>query len=265
MAKAKGFGNIRVVRNGKNATSRLNALVGNNHGTIVKGAVFEEYILNEALRDVGIDLVARGDIFVEPYVTLYNNECAHLLLRHAHAGHDDGHNLFVAHGIFSFFFIFKSQQSLQEMDTWARTDGAKKVADFFLKQHNQRERTHIDHLVENAAQQAHLKNLRHKYPTHDEDHNTTKDIGGARLLHQSVDVVKKKGYREDVDNVLNAKTKHRGRKWGSSLEGGESFQVDLLSLNGLFHIVYPQDVSPLEQSHRVEHGGAVERGLRRAT
>ena len=82
------------------------------------------------------------------------------------------------------------------------------MADFLLKKNDERQCSHVDHVVHDAPQEAHFKHLRNEEPDNDEDEDAVEDVGGARLLHQLVDVVKNARHRHDVDEVDDAEVDH---------------------------------------------------------
>ena len=94
VAQAERFRNVGVVRDGQNAACCADALVRYDHSSIVEWTVLEEDVFDEALRDVGIDLIARIDIFAQSHVALNDNECSHFLLAHIDTSHHDGHDVF---------------------------------------------------------------------------------------------------------------------------------------------------------------------------
>ena len=73
--------------------------------------------------------------------------------------------------------------------------------DIFLEEHDQRNHTHTDQLVENGAKQAHLDDLRHEEPDDDKHHDADEHIQGTRLTHQTVDVEQHQRHQKDIDNI----------------------------------------------------------------
>ena len=93
MAQPHGFRDVHAVRHGQQATGSGNALLSDNHSSIVQRTVLEEDVLDEQLVDVGIDRLARFDDFAQLVALLNHDEGSLLAFGHIHAGHDDGHHL----------------------------------------------------------------------------------------------------------------------------------------------------------------------------
>ena len=64
------------------------------------------------------------------------------------------------------------------------------MAYLFLKQNDQSHHTNVDQVVHNASQEVHFEKARDDNPSNDEEENSRKDIGSARLLHQFPDIIK---------------------------------------------------------------------------
>lgn len=133
MAKSERLGYVGVVGDGKNAARSFDALVRDNHGSIVQRTALEEDAFDETLVDVGIDDVSRIDDSAQSYVSLQHNQCTHLLLAHTHAGHHDGHHVFAVCILGGTMAEYASEYVLVLL----RTDGGKEVANLFLEQDNQ--------------------------------------------------------------------------------------------------------------------------------
>ena len=101
VAEAERLGDVVVVRNGEDAPRGLDALVGDNHRAVVQRTVFEEYVLYEALVDVGVDNVARTDNLAQADTALDDNQCPRLLPPHVHASHNDGEDVFAVRRLLS--------------------------------------------------------------------------------------------------------------------------------------------------------------------
>ena len=80
-----------AVAYGKYASCRLDAVIADNHRTVVKGRILEEDILDEALVDSSIYGVARLYDIVEGTVSLQHNQRAALVACHIDARHHDRH------------------------------------------------------------------------------------------------------------------------------------------------------------------------------
>ena len=90
----------------------------------------------------------------------------------------------------------------------ACADGREEAAYLLLKDDDQCNHSHADHLVEDGAEQAHIEHLRHNYPRDNEDDDAGKDVGGIGALHHLVDVKQQQCYKDDVDNILNSYCYH---------------------------------------------------------
>ena len=210
VAQTEFFRDVGVVTHGKDATRCRNATVGNNHGAVVQGAVLKKDVLNQSLTDVGIDNVARIYFFLQRIAALNNNERADLLFRHIDTRHNDGQDM-LAVKVKRISHATAKEFAQHIIAASARTDVGEELADFFLKQYDKSQRTDTDHLIHDAAHEAHVKHLRNEQPHEDEYQDSGEYICGARLLHLLINITKEWRDEHNVYEVFNAKFNHRKR------------------------------------------------------
>ena len=203
VAQTQFLGDVEAVRDGQDATCSTDALVGNDHRSVVQGRVLEEDVLDELLTDVGVDVLASCHNVVQRCGTLNNDEGAYLLLAHRHTRHHDGHDgrlqLLAA-----LVLVIVVEDAPQGLHALVSAQVVEELADVLLEEDNQSDNTYRDHFVQDAAQQSHLQHLRHHEPQHDEDHDAHEHRQRPRLLHESVDVVHHGGDQHDVDDILQS-------------------------------------------------------------
>ena len=206
MAQAQLLRNVEVVADGQDTAGSTDAMIADNHGTIVKRRVLKENILNQALADVGIHDFSRGYDVSQRCCTLNDNEGAHLSLRHLHTGHHDGHDVTFQLLAVLVFARLGRKELQPTMHALMSSQVVEELAYLFLEQHDDGDYTHRYQLVEDGAQQFHLKYLRHQQPYDNKDIDAYKDIERARGTHQPVDIVEQQAYQQDVDSIFYAKS-----------------------------------------------------------
>ena len=93
MAQSKLLGDVEIVADGQDAAGGEDAVLADNHSSVVERRVLEEDVLDEPLVDVRIDGLASADDIGQRGIALDDDECSHLALRHLHACHHDGHDV----------------------------------------------------------------------------------------------------------------------------------------------------------------------------
>ena len=210
MAQAQFLGDVQVMGHGQDTARSLDALLADDHCSIVQGTILEEDVLDEALIDVGIDDVTRAHHIIQRHVMLNDNEGAHLLPAHADAGHHDGHDVLV--GDVSLLVARKEIDEL--LDVPVRTQRQQETAYLLLEEDDESQHTHADQLVEDGAQELHLQHLRHHQPDEDEHQDADEHIEGAGGLHQLVRVVQQQGHQQNVYEIFYTECEEHGRnKW----------------------------------------------------
>ena len=204
VAQSELFGDVQAVRHGQDAAGGRDALVGDNHGPVVERAVFEEDVFDEALVEVRVDGVARVDDVVERDAAFKHDECAHFLLAHVQAGHYDGHDVRPLH----LCFLRAREQMEEAVHLLVGAKCLQEPADVVLEQHDERDGSHLDQLVEDGPQQPHFQDLRHEQPQQDEDEHSGENLHRAGLLHELVGVVEQEGDGEYVDDIFDFDGKH---------------------------------------------------------
>ena len=172
MAQAEVFGDVERVADGQDAASRRNASVADDHGSVVKGGVLEEDVLDEFGIDAGINGFARLDDVGKGHFALQNDECADKILRHVVARHDDGQQ----GGVFGFFGRVFGEEADEVAQSALAADGEEETADFFLEDDEQSEGSDADEFVEDAAEEFHLEYLGNDNPDDDEDEDAVEDV-----------------------------------------------------------------------------------------
>ena len=198
MTQSQRLGDVGVVGHRQDATGCGDMLSAYDHGSIVERRVLKEDILDEALRDISVDVVTGVDVFVEPNAVFDDNQGPHVSFAHVHTCHHDGKDVFVAVIGRTFGPEEANQVGLAMVDT----DGGEETTYFFLKQDDQRECSHINDSVENGSKQSEIEELLNNDPYENKDDDAGEDVGGTRLLHETVDVVEKQCYQEDIDEIF---------------------------------------------------------------
>ena len=259
VAKAEFLGDAVVVGNGEHATGCLDAVLTDDHGTVVEWGVLEEDVLDEAIADDAVDDLsgaARVDHFVEWCAALNDDERAHTSSGHVHAGIGDGEDLLVVGlDILAPRAVEKLYDAAQPL---MGPKGIEKLAYLLLKQYDEADDTHRHQFVHDGSKQPHLQHLADKEPHDDEHHDADEDIERAALLHQAVDIIEEQGDEDDVDDILDSKFEGH-RLFFVGVGGGVHLGIDPAGFHGRSHVVYAQYVGTLDECQRVDHSGAVER------
>ena len=130
VAEAKLLRDVQVVRDGEDASGCYDLLVADNHRSVVQRAVLEEDILDEALVYIGVDGVSASDDFVQWEVLFDYNQGTGLALAHAHAGHNDGHDV----GSLHLFLLTSAEEAEQVSLAFMGTYGDEELADIVLEE-----------------------------------------------------------------------------------------------------------------------------------
>ena len=160
---------------GEDATGSADAFAADDESTVVQGTVFEEDVFEQSLTDVGIQLFAGANIFVEAHAAFNHYEGTHFLLGHADASHHDGHDVLALHrGL-----LAAGEETQHGTSPPLCADGREEVADFFLEKNDQSQSSQINHLVEYGTHEAHLKNLRGHKPNQEKNDDAHQHVGGT--------------------------------------------------------------------------------------
>ena len=203
VAQSQLLGHCHVVGDGKDAACGGDALVGDNHAAVMQGGVLEEDVFNEPLRDFGIEEFSGAYKVVQRQRTLHDDEGTHLLFRHRQAGHDDGYDVLAGVRL----LVLAAEETHGCTYTLVGADGKEELADFVLKEDEQRDGTYADNAVEQRAQQAHFQDLGDEQPKDDEYQHAEEDVQRARLFHQAVAVIEQERNEKDVEEVFQAEGK----------------------------------------------------------
>lgn len=173
--------NIFVVRNGKNAACRRNAMVGNYHGSVVERTVLEKNVFYEALLNFRVYYLTRFFNVAKPYVAFVDYESPYFLRTHGHARPDNGNDAVFA------YYIGVLGGSRKKVDYLAYgvlgSERGEEVTDVFLKDYDECNGTNVHGFVHYGAEETHVENLRNEYPHYYEYKNSHEDVSGARLFH----------------------------------------------------------------------------------
>ena len=175
----------------------------------MQGGVLEEYVLYQPLIDAGIYAVSRLHDVVKWRKSLYHYQCAAFRFAHIDAGHDDGQDGGTIYGVGIFLLLHKPIHEAMQAFLFAYAE--KEFAYLLLKENDNRQDAHAEELVEQRSHQSHLKHLGHKEPYDDDGQHAAKDVHGARLAHEAVDVVQQHRHKEDIYCVFYAKVEEHGR------------------------------------------------------
>jgi hypothetical protein len=121
--------------------------VADNHGSVVQRTVFEKDVFDEALVYIGIDSFSTSDDFVEGEVLLDDHQGACLALAHAHASHDDRHNV----GTLYLFLLVIFKEAKKVPPAFMGAYCYQKLADVILKKDYQGQNSYAYQLVENGT------------------------------------------------------------------------------------------------------------------
>ena len=248
MAQAIVSGNIGLLRNGQDASGRRDAVVADNHGTVVQRAVFEEDILNQRMGYVGVDGdTCRNDI-IQIVVAREQDERSLLDIRHVEAGLGDRVDVQV--------HITPDAQKLEPLGQLAllglRSDGEEETPYLRLENDDERNETHTDKGTKDGGQHFHLQGL-DQLPDEENGHDADEDAHGGGAFQEAVKAIEKARHQKDVENVENAdlyeQVDHDSNFAGKITKSPHQFD----GLACIFHIVDAQDVGAVEQCEGVEH------------
>ena len=203
MAQPQFLRDVQIVRHRQDATRSLDTTLADDHCPVVQRAVFKEDILYQPLVDVGIDHIARTHDIVQREVAFDDNQGAHLLLTHADARHDHGHDFVMLH----ILFLVPGKETHQRTGMLVRTQREQETPYLVLKQDNQCHHSHAHQLVENRAEQLHLQHLGYDQPDQYEYQDSCKHIDGSGSFHQLVGIVKQECNQQDIKNIFYSNIK----------------------------------------------------------
>ena len=162
-----------VVRNGEDAGSRSDAIIVDNHGTIVEWGVLEENVLDELGIDIGIDGFTRIFNVNQRHLLPDDDESSNEVLAHVVASTNNLHDGWI---FLLTFHVLPRKEFQERIEPVVGTQGEEKSTDIFLKQDDKCQHTHADEFVEDAAEEFHLQHLRNDNPHDDEHQNAVKHI-----------------------------------------------------------------------------------------
>lgn len=205
MAKPELLGDIEVMADGQDARSCCYSAFGDNHGTVVQGAVLEEDILDESLCYLSINLFTSSHELAKREVVLKHDEGSDVLLAHIHASHHDGEDCLSLIAELSDILVFVEPEETEEtMSTVAGSYVVEEATYVLLEENDDGKGTDAHKLVEDASQELHLHHLADDNPEADKEQNAIEDIDGARLLHQLVAIEEHYRYKENIHEVFEA-------------------------------------------------------------
>ena len=153
VAQTEFLRNVRVVRNGEDAGSRGDAVIVDNHGTIVEWGVLEENVLDELGIDIGIDGFARIFNVNQRHLLPDDDECSNEVLAHVVASTNNLHDGWI---FLLAFHVLPRKEFQERIESVVGTQGEEKSTNIFLKQDDKCQHTHADEFVEDAAEEFHL-------------------------------------------------------------------------------------------------------------
>ena len=205
MSEAELLGDVEVVADGEDARSSGNPAFSYDHGAVVQGTVFEEDVLYEPLRYLGIDLFACSHELGQREVVLQHDEGADVLLAHVHAGHDDGEDgVALVAELAGVLVLVEPEEAQEAVGLLSGTEVVEEAPNVLLEKDDDGQRSDAHQLVEDAAKQLHLKHFADDNPSAHEEEDTIEDVDGARLLHQLVAIVEHYCHKENVHYVFEA-------------------------------------------------------------
>ena len=259
VAKAELLGYVEVMADGQDARGSCYPALHDYHGSVVQRAVLEEYVLDEPLCYLGIDLLARTDELGEGQVVLQDNEGTHALLAHVHASHDDGEDGLALVAELTLLLVpVETEEAEEAMSLLTGTEVVEEAAYVFLEEDDDSQSSDAHQLVEDAAQKLHLQYLADDNPATDEEQYAIEDVHRARLLHQFVAIVEYDGYKENVNEVFETNVRHRGNLLFYDLRFTFQHVAYLDALPGFLYFVDAKDVCAFLQGNGIEDGSAVQ-------
>ena len=133
MAQTQFLWNVQVVAHWKYTACGTDALMGNDHCTIMERRILEENVFYQSLIDARVKPFASGHDVIEWGGTLNHDECTNLLLTHAQTRHHDGHD-----GLLQLFWVVLiaavGEEATQRLYSLMGAHVIKKLPDVFLKQ-----------------------------------------------------------------------------------------------------------------------------------
>lgn len=157
MAQTECAGNIAVVAHGQDAAGAAYAVTVNDHGAVMERRVLEEYILDKARIDIGIDNIATLFITFERHFLTYHDERAGLGLRHIHARIDDRENILAGVMLAAVFVV--SEQPFEKLPSFMVAQTDEKPLYLILKQYDEHKQSYSHKLVEYGAYELEIEYL----------------------------------------------------------------------------------------------------------
>ena len=208
MAQSQFLRNIKIVADRQDAPGRPDTFIGDEHGTVVERGVLEKNIFNQALVEIGINLVARFCHLTQRRLTFDNNQRPLLTLTHTHTGQHHRHNSLLV-GLVVLIAV-GGEEFQQTGCMLVGTYIVEKLADVLLKEYDESNDSYTHEFVHDGTEQPHLENLGNKEPHHHKHHDAHEDVERPRLLHQFIDIVEDDSHQQDVNHVFQSKIKkHR--------------------------------------------------------
>ena len=200
VAQTEFLGNVQVVRDGQDAGSSRYLSFRDDHRTVVKRAILEEYVFYQSLCDAGVDGLSRPYGFGQRHIVLHHNQGTNVLFAHVQTGHNDGEDDLAVVAVFIVLapLSVASEQSHKLAGLLMCSQVVEEVPDVFLEQDDEGDSTHVDQLVQNASQQFHVEDFGDDDPEADEDEHAIEDVDGARALHHLVAVVEDDCHKQYV-------------------------------------------------------------------
>jgi hypothetical protein len=145
MPQTQFFRNVQIVRHGQDTSCRLNALLADNHSSVVQRTILEKDIFYQALVYIGVDNLPCTHHIVQRHIMFHHNQCTDFLLAHTDTSHYNGHNFIVFHT----FFLVSRKEAHQRTGMLMRTERKQKPPYFILKQDDKCQHAHADQFIKN--------------------------------------------------------------------------------------------------------------------
>ena len=197
-----------VVGDWQDASGRHNLIVGDDHGTIVKGAVFEEDVLYQRFADDGIDGHAGDEDIGQGVLSGDDDEGTLFDVAHRLAGLADG----VGVECDGFLFAVEETEEFQVAVAGLGSDGEQESPDLGLEDNDEGNEAHAHEGTQDGGEQLHLQGV-DELPDQEDGDDADEDADGGGAFKQSIERIKQHRHQYDVDDVnysnLNEEVQHR--------------------------------------------------------
>ena len=174
-------GDVGLLCHGKDATGSGDAVVTDDHGTVVQRAVLEENVLNQRTGDVGVDHnPSRYDV-VQVVFSREQDECALLDFRHVDTGFGDGVDVEINIAPHPQKLEFSGQFAFLGLGAY----GEQETSYLRLEYDDECDEAHANKGSKDGGEHFHLQGL-DQLPDEEDGHNANEDAHGRGAFQQTV-------------------------------------------------------------------------------